>query len=816
MKKLLNENWKLKFDDKIIDASVPGDITIDAFNAGLVSDPYFAENYKESEWVGRKDFTYQLELDIEEEMFKDDVIDIVFKGIDLFSKIYINGKFLGETKNMFLKYVFDIKPFVKVGKNILEVKMESTLNKMETFDQKDYCSIFNDKRIFVRKAQCHFGWDWAPKICGYGIWDDVFLYSHSKYQIKNTKVIAHSNGGLSFFLELNYNIKVLYKPDGSVAIPAEEKKNDFVRISVSKDPFGKEYITKDFKIDGMNIFGNFKFDNPKLWWPIGYGDQPLYNYKIELYRDNTVMDVKEGRFAFRDVALKEEPVADNLLGFAFYVNDTPIFIKGSNWVPIECFTGVVKDKKYIELINLAKEANFNTLRVWGGGIYEKDIFYDLCDEQGILVWQDICLACADIPEDEPDFVSNILEEVKYQVKRLRNHPSLIHWCGGNEKTGCYGLSITHGDFFVDNLLYGFIMNLDDTRSYRRQSPFSRTDIGNDKTSGESHHGVFETSLIDGMDNYRNRLNDVIVPFVSECAVMGPSSLETTKKIFPLEHLWPMDEMWKDRLMENPYGVVPLDFPHRELKYATDLYGEVTSLEDFIPKGMMAHAECLRAELEFARAHKGINFGFLNWMYSDIWPSGTWAIVDYYLEPKQAYYQMKRSFQTVYASFYLDEDNDTRVFLVNDSLRNVKTNIVVYEKTYEGEIISKEIFKDVEIDNSKSISYKLNHKVNDNNYLVAEYVVNKEVKKTLYSPNMYKKKQFDSKFDYDIEIIDSRNIKLHIKAYSFVKSLFIHFPDNYRYLFSDNYLDLEKGDEVEIMISSKEEIDINNIMLEAYR
>ena len=192
MEQLLNKGWILKQQRNIIPASVPGDITIDIYKAGLVNNPYFSNNYLDCEWVGRTDFTYQLQVDITQEMLDEDVIDIIFKGIDLYSKIYINNHLLGETQNMFLKHVFDIKPYVKLGKNLLEVKMESTLNKMDTFDTKEYQSIFNVPRIFARKAQCHFGWDWAPRICAYGIWDDVILNAHSKYQINNVKVVAHT------------------------------------------------------------------------------------------------------------------------------------------------------------------------------------------------------------------------------------------------------------------------------------------------------------------------------------------------------------------------------------------------------------------------------------------------------------------------------------------------------------------------------------------------------------------------------------------------------------------------------------------------
>lgn len=811
MQKLLLKDWSLTIDNKTIPALVPGDITIDLYNANLISNPYFGENYKDSTWIQRKDATYKASFIVSEEFLKEENIELVFDGVDLFSKIYVNGVYLGDTKNMFLQYRYDVKDLLKTGVNTVEVHMESTLNKMDLFDTKGYEAVFNVARIFLRKAQCHFGWDWAPKICGYGIWQDVYLVCKNKHQIKECKIESDIEGNVTFFVETNYNIKVMLLPNGKPYKEAEPYLNDEIVFSVSTKPFGNIYKSGKIKIQNQKLFYSLKIDNPELWWPNGYGDQPLYNYRIELYRNNQLVDTKTGRFGFREIKLEEKPLDNETLGFRFLINNKPIFIKGSNWVPIECFTGVVEDEKYRKILTLAKKGNLNCLRVWGGGIYEKDIFYDLCDEYGLLVWQDVMMACADIPANDKNFVDNLLEEITYQVKRLRNHPSLFYYVGGNEKTGCYGLVITKDDYLFDVTLPGLINSLDKTRPFRRQSPYSYTDIGNDTTSGESHHNVFELSLVEGMSTYRERLNESIVPFVSECAIMGPSSVETLEKIFPKEYLWPMNEMWKDRFMENPYGSVPLDFPHRELKYATDLYKTVDGLNDFVKKGMMAHAECLRAEIEFCRAHKGLNWGILNWMYSDIWPSGTWAIVDYFLEPKQAYYQMRRSNKEVYASFYQDKDGDTRVFIVNDTLCPVRCVLKVCEKTYEGEIVEEELFNDVEVDNSKSQSFKLKHKVNNNNYLVVEYLSNK----TIYSPNMYSSLSNAGMYDYCVNQINKNKVEVTIKAHNFVKSLFIHFKNNFKYTFSDNYLDIEKGDSVSIIIECEDGINLKDMKMECY-
>jgi len=818
MEKIFLRNWNIIYKDNVIPASVPGDITIDFYKAKLIDNPYFALNYQKCAWIGRTDFTYQYNLQISKDQLDSESINLIFKGIDLFSDIYVNGYQLGSTKNMFLLYAFELKEHLHIGDNLIEVKMKSTLNAADKIDTTGYYSIFNEPRIFLRKTQCHFGWDWAPKICGYGIWDDAYIVFGSKYRINDVQIVSDLDGSVSMFSTLNYNIRKMVHADGTVAKEAVPFKDDTLRYSVSKTPNGNDYISKEVPVNGNKNICGIQLDNPELWWPVGYGEHPLYNYRVELIRGGKVIDCKEGKFAFRKVELKENATyLANTLGFKFYINNQPIYIKGSNWVPIECFTGVVEDQKYLDLINLARDNNFNMLRVWGGGMYEKDIFYNTCDELGMLVWQDMCFACADIPEENQDFVDNSIEEIEYQITRLRNHPSIIYWCGGNEKTGTYGLSVTHGDFFVNNLLYGVIMNLDNTRPYKRQSPVSHTDVGNDKTSGESHHNVFEISLVDGMANYRKALNAQVVPFVSECAVMGPCSLQGMKKIFPEENLWPMDYMWKDRFMENPYGTVPMDFPHREAEYAKQLFGEPKDLEDFIPKGMMAHAEALRAEIEFARAHKGINSGILNWMYTDIWPSGTWSVIDYWLEPKQAFYQMARSFKSIYVSFFEDKDGKTKLFAVNDTLLTLNVPIQVSCKDYSGKTIYTQDIRVESLDNRSSEVVELDFEPKEGTYLVAEYQILTTKQKTIYSPRMYSDAKCSGDFEWKISKQDEKSCDIQVVANGFVKSLFVNLDDNYKYLYSDNYLDLEPGEKAAIYVVAKDgKLDLSSLTITSFK
>lgn len=813
MKTIILKDFELTYKNKKIPAKVPGDINIDLFNAGIISNPYIAENYKESTWVGREDFEYTKDFVLDEETLSYESITITFKGIDLFASIYINDKHVGEAKNAFIGYRFNIKDFVKKGKNTLKVLMHSTIKYMESVDVEDYFAIFNIPRIFVRKPQCHFGWDWAPKICAYGIIDDVIIEAKSKYQIEEVQVVSDAKGNAIFHVRVNYINKDVKAPDESIVKKAEPFDNDTLAFYVAKKPFSKEYERTDIALMGnKNFFGSIN-KSAELWWPVGYGKQPLYNYKVELIRGGKVCDSYEGRFAYRSVELKEEPKDNAHVGFDFYINGVKIFLKGSNWVPPECFTGVMEDEKYRELISLARDMNANILRVWGGGAYEKDIFFDICDELGILVWQDIALACADIPEERADFMDNFKDEVIYQIKRLRNHPSLIYWCGGNEKTGSYGTCVTHGDFLVNVILQGLVDYYDGTRPYRRQSPHSFTDVGNESSSGDSHYGNFESGLTKEMSEYRSRLCQKIVPFVSECAVLAPSSKETLQKIFPSDKLWPMNEMWLDRFMDNPYCGFYFPFPQREFRYGENLHGTIKGLDDFIMKAMSAGAECLRAECEYSRAHREYTGAFLNWMFDDIWPSGTWSIVDYYLEPKQGYYALRKAFAPVLVSFFQENNGMTYLFVDNQTQDDFASDIEFGVKNYEGKILMN---NKVNITVGKGETFKLavTDNVNkDELYLFAYYKLNNEKKSVLYSPNLYHMIDTKNDFSYEIKEINNNNIDLIIKANSFVKSLFIHFKDNYLYKFSDNYLDLENSEIKTIHIFNKNKIDISSIKFE---
>ena len=803
------ETWKLRIAkgreelsaEREIDARVPGDITADLYRAGIICDPHFGLNHKKLGWIAAEDFVYTANFDAPADILNSEEVILTFNGIDLFSEISLNGTVLGNTENAFIKYDYEVKSLLKEKGNELTVKMFSTTQRLNSVDCKDYFAVFNLPRMFLRKPQCHFGWDWAPDMPAYGIFGAVELCGVSENRIELLNYKTSNDGSVTIIVELNYTVRPQVDFFGKVVkVPKKEWENDIIRYTLAKKPNTPlektDTYVKEGKVTDRVNFKNFKVENPRLWYPAGEGEQPLYEYKAELVRGGKVLSEKRGRLAFREVALEEKPCGDDALGFRFVINGRRVFAKGSNWVPIECFTGTIKREKYDALLTLAVKGNLNMLRVWGGGFYESEDFYDLCDEKGIMVWQDFMFACSDIPEED-DFVAKFEKEAEYQIKRLRVHPSIVYWCGGNEKTGSFGIQKGRGDRVVNVVLRGLVEALDGTRPYEKQSPYSINDVANDFSSGDSHAGCLETCLVTGALTYRKEVAKKPVSFISECALMGPTSLQSFKKFFPEDKLWDMNELWQDRLMDNPWSAVTMDFCTRQKFYVEQLYGKCGGIEEFIAKGMTVHAELMRAEIEFARYNKARCGGFMNWMYSEIWPSATWAIVDYYLEPKQVYYQARRSFKPVLISYTEDEEG-TLLFVANDTAKPIKAKIRYGMKTLSGETVwSKTVKKTVEPFGT-AVERVTEATGGANRYLYAYAETGTEKLSCVYSSNMWHECAFKSDYTYTVKA-EKSGLAVRVKANSFVKGLTLILPDNYKYDYSDNYIDIEAGEEKTVYI-----------------
>ena len=788
--KLLNGKWKLKRlkTGDVYDAQVPGDITIDLWKAGLYDDPKVSFNYKECAWVLREDFEYILDFEISKEMLAQEKLTLKFLGIDTFAEVYLNGEKLFDAENMFLGYEQDVTAAAKAGKNRLSVVMRSTVVRGESYDASKYFSCFNPYRIFLRKAQCHFGWDWAPDLPGYGIWQDVVLTAGSAARIENVNYRTKTDGSVTFFVTLD---------------TADRREKDLtLRYLLTRSPEGGlesgcyEYAAA---AGGQKNFASFRVEEPRLWWCNGMGEPALYPYRIELYENGELLSAEEGKLGIREAEIEELPIGHDKLSFTLKLNGRRVFVKGSNWVPAECFTGTIRDEKYEALVRCAKDGNLNMLRVWGGGMYEKDVFYRLCDENGIMVWQDFMFACADIPEDDPAFVQNALADCRYNLLRLRTHPSIVCWCGGNEKTGTYGKMISHGDYFLDHMLQGVVSTLDKSRPYFRQSPHAYSDIGNDGSSGETHHSVFNDLLNGSFRDYRKELAKQNTSFNSEVAIMGPCCEKSYRAFLKEGELWPTGPVWDDRYRENPYAAIRRTFVDIQKQYAKEMYGDFKNLGDFIAKSMSVHADSLKMEIEYARSQKWNNSGIMNWMFSDIWPTGTWSVIDYYLRPKQAYYGMKRAFAPVLFAFYLSAEGKHVLSGINDTAEKIACTVRYGQKTFAGETLWEKSLGAVLGENSAAALAETDDaqidKRTDSYLFVRAEADGKEYANT-YFPYLYPAPPFASRYTYTEERTENE-IALTFRAEEYARHISIDAGDGV--LYSDNYFDLEAGEEKRVVL-----------------
>ncbi|MGE4489921.1 MAG: glycoside hydrolase family 2 protein, partial [Kiritimatiellales bacterium] len=594
--------------DGWIPAQVPGDVHTDMIAAGKLDDLYFSDNIEKHRGINELEWWYYREFSVPD---PEPVSELVFKGIDTLADVYLNGRKIGQTGNMFREYRFDVSGILKEGApNTLYVRILPVSIVMKQHDASPYFACFNAHRIFMRKAQCHFGWDWAPDCPGAGIWDSVMLESHDAVCLDGINLNTSGSGAVSFFVSLA----------GSV----QEAGTDGLELKLSViDPSGAQVTEERWPASGIKNFRNVFISNPRLWWPNGMGKQPLYRYEIRLLKNGQELDCKTGRFGIREAQLVEQPLGADKMGFTFKVNGENCFCKGANWVPLDSFTGSIPEKKYRHMLRLAKDAGFNMLRVWGGGIYEKDLFYDLCDELGIMVWQDFMFACGDVPDNDPEFVENVRAEIEHQVKRLRTHTSLVYWVGGNEKSGdFYRKMVNYGDSLFDEMIPGIVHTLDPYRPYRRGSPYAYIDSGNHPKSGDAHLSALGETFSPGskgFQDYRNCINHIDTSFNSEFAIQGPSRRQSFEKFMPKEHWWPIDALWNYRITTNPYDHHDTrTFAEKQLALCQSFFGDPKDHAEFIKYGMTVHAEAMQDELFGYRTKRPGNSGALFWMYSDPW------------------------------------------------------------------------------------------------------------------------------------------------------------------------------------------------------
>lgn len=807
MKKiLLSGKWTLKnpLTDAIYKATVPGDVHNDLVKAKVIPNPYYSDNANICGWVAEQDWIYEKKFNVSPQMLKNK-IKLVFDGIDTFSEIYINGKKIADTNNMFLRYAFKINDFVTVGENTLTVKLISIRQKASEYPTEGYFGCFNVQRIFIRKAQCHFSWDWAPNFPAMGIWQDVRLEILPGNEISHVVIKPELDGRAAIIVHLDKELNPFDVAGKSIRVRVFDQDTT---------------IEKTVAVAGYKNICNIFVDNVKLWWPKFLGEPHLYNYEITLIENGKETHTKAGRFGFRTVEHDQSPADTQKFYCKFKINGKEIFLKGANWVPLDIMTGCITDEKYRKAISMAHEANFNCLRVWGGGIYEKDIFFDICDETGMLVWQDFQFACADIPDDYEGFTEQVIEEIEYQISRLQTRPSFFVATGGNEKTGIYGQYKSRGDHLVYYTICGMCHHLDGTRPYMPSSPYSFGSIGNDLSSGDSHVNSYEPSIGKGrFTEFRDILAEREAPMASEIAVQGACRVDALKKYIPKKSLWPVNEIYNLHFTRNPYdGYGGIPFVEKQIAAATEAFGEFEGLNGYVKHSMALHSEYVRADGEFHRSRKGDCGGAMFWMCSDIWPSGTWALLDYYMIPKASYFAAKRAYKPITPIITKHKDG-TFAFVVNDTLLGTNGTLCLRYVDTLGKVYFE---KSIEVSAGANASTKIVC-VDDiieygtNRILVAEFISNGESTKTFFFPDLWKSVEWhDPKLEFSVERSCDKCATVTITATAaYARMVNIIVPEFSGTYMSDNFFDMEKGETRTIEIKADKSFATEDIFVKSW-
>lgn len=672
---LSSEKWQFKNskENKWLTASVPGTVHLDLMNNKLIPDPYKDENEKKVQWVENEDWDYQTVFKISAKELENQNADLVFHGLDTFSEIYLNGKLLKKTDNMFRTWKISVKNDLKIGNNILQVKFKSSVNIGKDLAKKVPFTMPESPRSFVRKGQYQFGWDWGPRLVTAGIWKDVKLNFWNQAKIENIKI--EQKALTKQRADLNIYSEIYAEKEGKYVFATDKENHD---IALRK---------------GLNkISVPFKIENPHLWQPNGWGKAIIYALKFSLKKNSETIDSKEERIGLRTVELVQEKDEKGKT-FYFKVNGNPMYAKGTNWIPSDSFTARITKEKYKKLIKDCKDANMNMIRVWGGGIYEDDEFYKACDENGILVWQDFMFAGSFYPSDE-DFLNNVKEEVKDQVNRLQNHPSIALWCGNNEIDEAivnWGYQKQFKYSKEDSLqvwkdykkvFYEVIPNAinefatKDKSIYWESSPSIGWGHKESLTEGDSHYwgvwwGEFPFEIY----------NEKVPRFASEYGFQGMPSLETVKSMFSGKSDLNLESPTIKAHEKNARGFEIIK------KYMERDYAVPKDFVKYNYVSQLLQARGMQIAIEAHRRTKPYNMGTLYWQLNDCWPVISWSSIDYLGNWKALHYLVKRSFEN---QVILTEEKEGFLdfYGINDELKkfeDVKVEIQVVD--FNGKILN---------------------------------------------------------------------------------------------------------------------------------
>ncbi len=685
-------------------ATVPGCVQLDLSEKGYLPKDLFmgeniteAEKYESYEWWYERRFTAPAE--------KKNVY-LVFEGVDCIAEYFLNGVKIGESKNMLISHEFRIDDYLTEGENTVTVHIKSATL---AINEKSYpLRLLNSLFIEgcqIRKAPHSFGWDIMPRAVNAGLWREVRLEVRDSIYFSQT------------FIGDAWDDKYLY-----YELKTDAKDVDGVEIELVGSCDDSTVYGRHKCKTGYGRFA-IKIENPKLWFPYGYGEPNVYDCKASIYKNGKLIHEKEISFGIRDVKLdRRDPKGDDKGQFRFLINGIEIMCKGSNWVPLDAYH--CRDaERYDKALELVRDIGCNILRMWGGNVYEDHKFFDFCDRNGIMVWQDFAMACAEYPEND-EFKNMIKEEATSVIRKLRDHPCIVLWAGDNEVDACFPMYDPNENKITREWLPECVRDNDMNRPYLPSSPYISEEMYKAGMKSQVHGSALPEDHLWGPRDYfkSDFYSNNLAHFVSETGYHGCPSLESIKKFITPERVWPYhnNPEWILHSSDQKGNDSRVMLMEKQVK---QLFGEVPETpEDYILASQISQAEAKKFFIERMRVGRPDKTGIIWWNLLDGWPQMSDAVVDYYFTKKLAYGYIKRS-QAPFTIAAGELSNwALPIYACNDTLE-VKRGSFTVKNAESGEILHSADF--VAKENSTTLLTKLPIYYSDKKMLIFEWKIGDE-------------------------------------------------------------------------------------------
>lgn len=799
---LAKNDWEFSIvgQNSWMQASIPGCVHTDLLLNSKIDDPYFRENENRLQWIGEQDWEYRCFLTVDDEFLSFQNIELQFDGLDTYCDVYLNDNKILYANNFFRTWKVDCKKHLRKGENCLRIVFTSSVKQNKMRQQTAKIPLFDDN-VYTRKPAYHYGWDWGPVYITQGIWRTIYLKAWNDVRICN--------------LHIHQESVTKEKAMVNVVVETESSTMEQAEIVLKCLETGKEFA-KNIQIKPGSQLTKFSMEitSPKLWWTKQLGVQNFYHFNASVTRKNQKLSELTQRTGLRSLKLVQSP---DSLGKTFYfeLNGVPVFMKGANYIPQDMFLNRITERDYVGLIKQATDANMNMLRVWGGGFFENDIFYNLCDENGILVWQDFMFACSMYPGDSA-FLDNVKNELIDNIKRLRNHPSIALWCGNNEnyigwkdwrwknKFKAEDTTQVWADYeaIFHKIMPEVLNTFNPGSNYWPSSPKHGWGYPVNK-DGDSHYwGIWHAQ-----EPFEELSKPIHIPrFMSEFGFQGCPDFNSVKK-YTLPSDWSITSSVMKLHQKHRIGYPVID------KYMEWYYKKPKDFNAYLYVSQILQARGMGYGIEIHRRSRPHCMGTLYWQINDCYPVTSWASVDYYDQWKAMHYMVKKVYADILVST-AQEDSLVQVYIVSDKLTSTAGKLKVNLVDFSGRILkTKEIIVKVKANTSKiyfsANKSELLKNIDEKACLLTAEFTDKEGNNADNVFYFVQPKDLElSKPQIELKSTKTANgYKLVLSTNTLAKNVFLSFDENEGF-FSENYFDIIPGKPVSIEYTTvKEYMDI---------